>query len=295
MAKPVYEASLTYTIRISNKRSQNYETDIYYPILPQSNTKALPLVLFLQGALIDKSNYSNYATLVSRYGFVVIVPNCRRSIPEYKTEGLLVETGIINDVLEYLQKNEQFNLNSPISGILDTKKLFLLGHSWGGTVGLSAINNSYTPILYVDDFQRPDELKAAAFFGTSLPEINKNFQPTENFTPIKNDGIPIAILEASLDGVTSSQSERKTYESIRDSPKAFITVIGTNHYGITNKDNFDRRRNVPTLNQDVAVETIARWSALFLRATTLDDRDAKEYVFRTGEAQDENVIVNISC
>ena len=70
-----------------------------------------------------------------------------------------------------------------------------------------------------------------------------------------------------------------------------ITIEGTNHYGITNEDNLDRRQNIPTLEQEVATETNARWSALFLRATVLDDPDAYDYVFKTGDAQDRNVTV----
>lgn len=285
--------SNNYTTNIPNNKDEIYETDIYYPILPNSNTETLPIVLFLQGALVDKSDYYNYAKIVSKYGFVVVVPNCRRSIPELNAEGLLADVGVINDVLQYLKNTKNSVYNSPIDSIIDTSKLFLMGHSWGGTIGLSAINNTYTPILYVDDFQRPDELKGAAFFGTSLPEIGENYRPTNNFTPIKNDGIPIAILEGSLDGITSPQSERKTYDLIKDSPKAFITIIGTNHYGITNEDNLDRRRNTPKLEQKIATETIARWSALFLRATALEDLNAKDYVFRTGKNRDKNITVDL--
>lgn len=290
---PLYEKTTSYTIKIPNNQGSIYETDIYYPISSRSNTENLPVILFLQGGLVDKSDYSNYANIVSRYGFLVAIPNCNRRIPELNTEGLLVHAGVINDILTYFKKIKQSDDSSPIRSIVDTSNLLLAGHSWGGTVGLSAINNTYTPILYVDDFQRPDELKAAVFFDTTLPEIDKNFQPTDNFVPIKNDDIPIAILENSLNK-ENSEKRRKTYESIKNSPKAFITVLGTNHYGITNEDNPNRRKNIPFLEQKIATETIARWSALFLRATVLDDLIAKEYVFKAGDSQDKNVIVNIS-
>lgn len=290
--EPLYDKTASYTTSIPNSNDGTTdETDVYYPVLLESNTETLPIVLFLQGALIDKSDYSNYASHVCRYGFVVVIPNRKRLITEFNIEGLLVDTGLINDVLKSLKKTKQSNRNSPINSIIDTSKLLLLGHSWGGTIGLSAINDTCTPILCVGSFNRPDELLAAAFFGTSLPEIGDNNAPTNNFIPIENDGIPIAIIQGTLDGVTSPNSEQKSYDLIQTPPKAFITVYGTNHYGITNEDNLERHRNVPTLEQEIATETIARWSALFLRATVLDDRDAKEYVFNTGNDLDPNVTV----
>ena len=55
---------------------------------------------------------------------------------------------------------------------------------------------------------------------------------------------------------------------IQDSNPFFdlLTVEGANHYGITNEDNLiqDRENIRPTIEQDIAIETIARWSGLFL-------------------------------
>lgn len=39
------------------------------------------------------------------------------------------------------------------------------------------------------------------------------------------------------------------------------------------------------------METIARWSALFLRATVLGESAAADYVFSTGDALDPNVTI----
>ncbi|MFW5664735.1 MAG: chlorophyllase, partial [Coleofasciculus sp.] len=47
----------------------------------------------------------------------------------------------------------------------------------------------------------------------------------------------------------------------------------------------------PLLDQDVATETIARWSALFLRSHLLNDTAAFDYLYNSGDDQDENVIV----
>ncbi len=86
-------------------------------------------------------------------------------------------------------------------------------------------------------------------------------------------------------------NSRGTYEQIQDPPKILVVVKGANHYGITNEDNLEREKIRPTLSQDVATETIARWSALFLKAHVERDREALDYIYNTGESRDENVTV----
>ncbi|MEL7038985.1 MAG: hypothetical protein AAFO04_25760 [Cyanobacteria bacterium J06592_8] len=55
-------------------------TDIYYPVISDP-TVSTPIALLLQGALVDKADYSIYASLVARYGFTVVVPNNIRTLP----------------------------------------------------------------------------------------------------------------------------------------------------------------------------------------------------------------------
>jgi hypothetical protein len=59
---------------------------------------------------------------------------------------------------------------------------------------------------------------------------------------------------------------------------------------ITNEDSL-RDPVRPTLGQEIATETIARWSGLCLRASLLNDVDALDYVYHRGEGLDENVSV----
>ena len=101
-------------------------------------------------------------------------------------------------------------------------------------------------------------------------------------------------MQGNLDGIATPARAQGTYEQIQDPHKALITILGANHYGITNTNNPlgpIPDSSTPTLEQAVAVETVARWSALFLRASVLDDRDAFDYVYSTGDALDENASV----
>ena len=259
--------------------------DIYYPNTLETDN--FPVALFLQGALVDKANYANFASAVSSYGFVVIVPNHFQSSPPFN--GLFAEVSQIEDVLKYVE-TENTNPTSPLEGIIDTDNLALLGHSWGGAVGLSAIGNNCLPgFCNETKFTLAEEVVAGIFYGAFLQNFN-----TREFLAIDNDSIPIGLISGSRDGVATPEEIRPSYDLIQNPPKALITVEGANHYGITNVNNpFGSMPdpNDPTLEQNIANETIARWSGLFLRASIFDDKDAFDYVYNTGELIDENVTV----
>lgn len=284
---PLFNDVASYSTTIS---ANNDLADIYFP--NPSNLKtgndSFPVALLLQGANVDKSDYSEYASIVARYGFVVVVPNHPRSLPQFGFTGLLPETSQINDVLAQI-KAENSNPASPVFAIVNTQKLGLLGRSAGGAVGLSAIANlCLSPIQCEGSFNRPNELVAGAFFGAGLRNQN------QEYIPINNSGIPVALLQGTLDSIALPINASKTYEQIQNPPKALISILGANHYGITNTNNPTRPRpdtNTPTIPQEVAVETVARWSGLFLRASVLDDKAAFDYVYSTGDALDPNVSV----
>ena len=69
---PLYDQVKHYTTTIA---ADGDPADVYYPVVPSTaNQKAdqLPIVLMLQGALVDKADYSNYAQTVARYGFCLL-------------------------------------------------------------------------------------------------------------------------------------------------------------------------------------------------------------------------------
>ncbi|MEH1810778.1 alpha/beta hydrolase family protein [Nostoc sp.] len=287
---PLFESAVSYSTNIPRTDGGVDSTDIYYPVLSSTQTQqnSLPIALLLQGALVDKSDYSTFANTVARYGFVVVVPNHLRTAisPTGAVTGLLAEQQQVNDVLTYMQ-TEKSTPSSPIANSLDPSTLVLLGHSFGGAVGIAAIQGQCFPTLCTGNFTRPKELKAGVFYGTNF----RIGQSSGGLPIIDNDGIPIALVQGNRDGVVNAANTQETYAGIQDPPKAFITILGANHYGITNEDNLIRETVRPTINQDVAIETIARWSALFLRGTALNDKNALDYVFNTGDALDQKVSV----
>ena len=274
--------------------------DIYFPIRLDINPHQdlLPVALLLQGANIDKSNYSLFANILARYGFIVVVPNHLRKfppVPGLEKDILLPAQHQINDVLAYM-KMENSDNSSPLFEAIDLDKLVLIGHSMGGLAGLNAIQDNCNPPLCFGGFTRPPALVGGVFYGTNL---KGHFGMS--IRPIKNAGIPTALIQGTLDGETKLKDTEVTYQQIQDSPKALVTIVGANHYGITNTNNpvnppgippIHAEPIAPTLDQERAIESVARWSALFVRAYVMHDRGALDYLHDPAAHDYETAIVN---
>ena len=285
--KPLYKEIKSYTTTIATNGDP---ADIYYPIAKSNKCPVeFPIALLMQGALVDKADYSNFASQVASYGFIVVVPNHERTLtaPTGQTiTGLFPEQRQVNDVLNWMAA-EDANPNSPIAKIVDSDKLGLLGHSFGGSVGLVASQEDiFIPGISSPDYVQPPELKAGIFYGTNFRN-----PVTDAVLPLNNQDIAIGLIVGDRDGVIKPRSTAKTYDSILNPPKALITVEGANHYGITNLDNPIREPNRPTLAQSTTTETIARWSGLFLQAHLQGSSGAFDYIYNTGDALDRNVSV----
>ena len=275
--------------------------DIY---LPDDRDNRLPTAILLPGVNVDKSNYSTYAETVASYGFAVVVPNNLRTIdlpsPAADITGYLAELSQINEVFDYLRTPE-----SPVDDAIAPDTLVLLGHSFGGAAGLYALQGgSNLPNDPFGEFDRPEELAGGIFFGTDLRPSLGSGQPSPPVPLIDNNDLPTGLILGSNDGISDPAETRETYDQIEDPPKALIAVEGTNHFGITNDNDplnppttpeevppITPETNPQEIPQLIAIVSIATWSALFLRATVLEDANAYDFVFETGDELDSNVSV----
>jgi hypothetical protein len=285
--EPLYAETKSYTTTIATSGDP---ADIYYPIAKSTKCPVeFPIALLLQGALVDKADYANFASQVASYGFIVVVPNNERTLtaPTGQTiTGLFPEQRQVNEVLEWMQA-EDVNPDSPIAEIIDPDKLGLLGHSFGGSVGLVASQEDiFIPGISSPDYVQPPELKAGIFYGTSFRN-----PITDATLPLNNQDIATGLIVGDLDSVIKPGSTSETYDLIINPPKALITVEGANHYGITDLDNPLREPSRPTLAQSIATKTIARWSGIFLQAHLQGSVGALDYIYNTGDALDPNVSV----
>jgi len=294
----------------------NDETDIYYPV-PVNNVRAsrkFPVALFLQGGRVSKNYYSKFAEELAKYGFIVVVPNHDADFiltdPDYPGieitfKGFFPENQQIPDVLDFMSA-ENNNATSPLYGIVNNEILVLTGHSFGSAVIIDAIQETCEfPLCRPEgsSFTLPEEVKAVALTGINTIPFGNPFD-TEN-RPTDNP-VPMAIINGDLDENAEYHDTKDSYKLIENPPKALVFVKGANHYGLCDVNNPGNpnfpaepqndgtptpQENPPTLDQDISIETNARWTALFLRAHALNDPAAMEYISTTGRLLDPNVEV----
>ena len=264
----------------------NDPTDIYFPVISDTSA-SLPIALMLQGALVDKANYSNYASIVASYGFAVVVPNHKRTLfgPTGPVTGLFPEQGQVQAALDFMARQNQ-QPTSPLNNLLDTDTLGLLGHSFGGAVGIASVQEiCFFPLCTDDNYNVPNALKAGIFYGTNF-DLGSDIG-----TPPINNQVPTGYILGALDDVAKPATTVEAFLNTLNPPKVLVEVEGANHYGITNEDSF-RDPSRPTLDQTIATNTIGRWSGLFLRAHVLDDQAAFNYVYAVGDRLDSRVTVS---
>lgn len=269
---PLYTKTGTCTITIA---ATGDAADAYFP----EAAGPFPVALLLQGAKVDKLHYATFARTIASYGFVVVVPNHSTLMGKN-----MVEERLVVDVLA--QAKLENTGSTPLAGRIDTKTLVLLGHSFGGAAGLYAIQGLCQLPFCLGTFTAPPELAGGAFYGTNLRP------PFGEIPPVKSGGRPVILVQGSEDKKALPADGLTTYQKIEKGPKALLTLKGANHYGLTDTNNpsgADADPGVPSLAQPVAIETAARWSALFLRAHVLKDPGALAYVQLAGAAIDPHV------
>jgi hypothetical protein len=116
----------------------------------------------------------------------------------------------------------------------------------------------------------------------------------------------MAIINGDLDENAKYQDTKDSYALIENTPKTLVFIKGSNHYGLCDLNNpgnpdypdTDKIEGVSKpqdavseLNQNISIETNARWTALFLRAHALNDEAAMEYISTTGRFLHPNVEV----
>jgi dienelactone hydrolase len=284
---PLYDVVASYETTIA---ANGDPADVYYPVPGGSEGEGVrfPVALLLQGADVGREHYEGVAGLIARYGFIVVVPD-HQSIG-FAGAGLYAEQSEAAEVLAHMWAEDGDAL-SPVAGAVDTGRLVLVGHSYGGLCGLNIVRGVCEPPTCVGlTFDRPAELVGAAFYGTNaaLPFVGTVI------STIENDAIPLALVQGTLDGKALPADTQDAYLMIQDPPRAYVGVVGANHYGVCDEDNPEGAAadsSAPAIAQDVAIETIARWSAMFLRAFVLADPAALDYMTDTGGPADPNANV----
>jgi predicted dienelactone hydrolase len=238
----------------------------------------------LQGGLVERSAYSDYARQVASYGFVVVVPDHERLL--FGQTALYAEQAQVRDITGWMTA-ENARAGSPVAGRIDASTLALMGHSFGGATALSAVEGEcrlpFCIVAARNYPARPPQVKAAALYGTNLSS------PTGAEVPFVNtQGVPVAFIQGSLDSATTPEETDETYARMSGGTKAIITIEGAGHFGLVDPDAATAPGGgspAQPLAQAASIETAGRWTAL-TRLAFLGDPAATAYVTTTGDAAD---------
>jgi len=187
-------------------------------------------------------------------------------------------------------KTEDANPASALYKIVDTNTVGLVGHSFGGVVGLFASQPpasdlcafappflaEFLTLLCQGPYTRPTELKAAVFYGTNvvIPNSPPPFPPFDLIN-LNTSGIDVALVQGTKDGLASPDKAQRTYDSSLEDPRGLITIKGANHYGICDENNpagaIPDLTPGPTLAQNESLARVIWWTGWWLRAHLLND------------------------
>ncbi len=272
----LYPEGSTYAVTVGEDA-----VDIYVP--KAGAGKLLPAAIFMQGAKCDKRFYGNYAKLVAGYGFVVAIANHNSLLGKNFTE-----QKVFNRVWDFL-KSESRQAASPLYKKMDTARVALLGHSYGGVACLNCMQSGCSlPTCIGFSYEAPKELGAVVLYGT-----NTKSPMSGKFAEVNTRGIPVLYINGDRDGKAVPADTLLTFrDKTSGGPKAFASVHGANHYGITDMNNptgGDSDPSAPTLQQKDANLAIARASGMFLRAYLYNDAAARNYIYN-GEGRNDPAV-----
>lgn len=260
----LYDGGCQYAITVGSD-----PVDLYLPNASSSDT--LYTAIFMQGAKVDKGFYSNFAKLLTSYGFVVAIPN-----HDSFSGTNMTENKAFNAVWDFV-KAATADTASPLFQRTSVAKVAVMGHSNGGMAAVGIIGNTCSQPTCSGSYQAPVELAAGVLYGTNtvMPIIG-------TVSAFNTRNIPTMFLQGRIDGKAKYDDTLKTLDKTTGSPVVFVALDGMNHYGICDMNNpagAAADGNTPTTDQALSIETNARWAGMYLRAHLFDDTDAHDYTY----------------
>ncbi|MBK1719620.1 alpha/beta hydrolase family protein [Thiocystis violacea] len=250
---PRLMAAHTQVVRLPSGDLADVHAPIVSPRLNRYFEDAFPLVILLQGARVDKSRYAQFGQRLAARGYVVVIPNHEQVIPGFGL-ALFTEVGVVSHVLDRMRLADE-DPSSRLFQIVDTERLGLVGHSFGGGIAINAAAGiCERPFACQDSFERPDALKAIVVYGGNRPDFEGD-----------TSGVAVALLQGTLDGVADPEKAEQTLPLLQP-PHALIHVTGANHYGICNEDDPEADASTPTLDQQRGLDQIVGWTSLWLES-----------------------------
>ena len=256
------------------------EADVYAPAIPRGLKRkledAFPVVVFLQGALIDKAEYSEFGKVVARQGYTVVIPNRYRLVPAPPPapEGTLIggffaDVDAVTEAIDVMIA-EDADSRSPLYRIVNTSRAAVVGHSFGGAAAIDAAagvcafpfcTDCVPPACIEQAFPRPDALKAGVVYGGS--RLSFAGEPLDRDTT----GVGVALIQGTKDGIAAPDKADATLPAL-EYPHALINIPGATHYALCNTEQppfpATDEPNESDLDQQEAIEQVANWTVQWL-------------------------------
>jgi hypothetical protein len=271
------------------------EADFYFPIVKESERNSLegefPLIVFLQGGLVDKSLYSKFSTHLASYGYVVVVPNHLQQLFQDVPPGLWASQWTLKEALEDM-KIRQASDASPLFKIVNTDIAGISGHSNGGAAALfSTTSICQFPFCFDSNYTRPMEFQASVVLGTHTVPVGG--PPGQQIEPLNVDNeIPVGLINGELD---SLEKVCKSWPLIEEE-KDLVIIEGVNHWGPVNIQNPPSNTPTPfeqTKSQDWSIGKSAYWTGLLFDAYLKSD--AKAITTLSENKGERDVYLNRHC
>lgn len=238
---------------------------VYYPQVTED--RRFPLIVFLQGGRVPQQYYQKMAATIASHGFAVTLTDRLKAFPTpaspeiYIPDQVIIQESV--NTLERLSKGTEQQKGLPV----DTGRIGVSGHSIGGTLGLQALSGICKSPFCEGPLQLPPTVRAAAFFGTDLIDVQGNV------IAIETQNYPIALIRGSQDSRVTADEMEKSFVEL-DGTRVSVTIDGLNHFGIcdVNSPPGSGTDSVePTRPQDEGIALSAFWISLFFRAHLEND------------------------
>lgn len=278
------------TIRLPNGDT----ADVYAPVVPRGLRRAFedafPVIVHLQGALVGRDSYQGFGRELARHGFVVVIPDHLRAFgPPGAPPVPFTEANVVGAATAAIATLDA-DPSSPLYLVADPHRVGIGGHSLGGVVALSLVNNQCTPPFCTPPFALPAEVGAVALYGT-------HFVQPAGVVDIDTHGVGVALLRGDLDGRAASDKIETTY-AVLDDARALITIHGANHFGLCDTAapaGAEPDPTAQTLDQETSVRAIATWAGRWFRDQLHGDPVAGLWLYGIGGSLDGSVTVDDSA
>lgn len=226
--------------------------DYYIPLDEGTHTS----IIILQGAGIDKQQYSTLSQKLSKEGYLVGIAEFHSMLGQN-----YISQRVFDGVWSDIQMNDQTKHRH-------NGKVFVLGHSFGGVSATNIAKGICTFPVCNGPYKMNPSLIGAIVYGYRRTGGHHQFL------------VPILVAVGDQD----SYQQTKSYYDHISSPKALLTLKGANHYGITNVNNPKGAKADPihpSMSQDQSTSELSFWISRFIRAHSKGDYDGSLHQLAT--------------